>query len=103
MIALLSEVSIIYISAECKIELRSYGSKHSSQFFLTTHLCVLTRITRQLQLIYGRSAYRMTALLSDTFLVWFTVAKGIHLENYGPRQPSVVHRYQPVCVYSKPV
>ena len=44
-------------------------------FFPMSHLCVLTCKTWKLQLIYGWSAYQMTALLSKTFLVWFTVAR----------------------------
>ena len=41
----------------------------------------------------------MTALLSKTFLVWFTLAREIQLESYGPRYASVgVHVLQ-VCIY----
>ena len=46
-------------------------------FFPIIHLCILTHITWKLQVIYGHSAYGMTAVLSETFLVWFTVAREI--------------------------
>ena len=61
-------------------------STHCS-FFLISHLCVLTHITRKLQVMYGRSAYQMTVLLSETFLVWFRVAREIQLlKNYIYRE-----------------
>ena len=63
------------VRAGCKIQLVSYGSKHSLKFFLVSHLCVLTHLTCELQVTYVRSAYWMSGLLSDTFLVWFTVAR----------------------------
>ena len=100
--ALLLQISIVCVWAGCEIPLVSYGSKHSLEFFLISHLCVLTCITWQLQVIYGRSAYQMTALLLDTFLVWFTVAREIQLESYNTRHALVVLWYKLVCVY-KPV
>ena len=48
-------------------------NSHCSLFPISL-LCVLTRITLELQAIYECSAYRMTALLSKTFLVWLRVA-----------------------------
>ena len=59
-------------------------SSHGSVFPIS-HLCILTHITWKLQIIYGCSAYRTTALLSKTFLVWFGVAWEIWLESYDPR------------------
>ena len=32
-------------------------------------LCVLTRVTRKLLVVYGHSTYRMTALLSEMFII----------------------------------
>ena len=98
----------LYISNECStigdsFFLVSYGSKHSSQFFPISHLCILTHITWQQQVIYRHSAYRMTSLLSNTFLVWFRVAREIQMESYGPRHASVVLWYKLVCVYCKPI
>ena len=43
-------------------------STHRS-LFLIINLCVLTYITWKLQVIYGHSAYWMTTLLSDTFVL----------------------------------
>ena len=87
-----STVGNIYFlyRVECEVRLVSYGSKHSKQFFPLSHLWVVTCITWQ----YECSAYRITALLSDTLLAWFRVARYIQLENYGPRNTSVVLWYK---------
>ena len=45
MTTLLSEMSIFYVRAECKIQLVRYGSEHSSQFLVNKPLCVLTSLT----------------------------------------------------------
>ena len=37
--------------------------------------------------MYGRSAYRTTAILSETLFVWCRVACDIRLESYRPRHP----------------
>ena len=99
MTALLMTISIFCVRAGCKTWLVSYGSKHSSQFFQISHLYALTRINWKLRGIYGRSAYRMTALLPDTFLVWFRVAREIWLERYSPRSALVVLWYKIVCIH----
>ena len=105
MTAVLSEIPIFCVRAGCKIWFVSYmySSKHSSQFFPINYLCVLTRITWKLQVIYGCSARWMTALLLDTFLVWFRVAREIQMESYGSRHISVVLWDKLVCVYCKPI
>ena len=74
-------------------------------FFPISHLCVLTCITWKLQVIYGHSAYRMTALLLETFLVWFRVAWEIRLESYmyRPRHASGILWYNIACIYCQPV
>ena len=103
--ALLSEMFIFCVRVGCVIQLVSYGSKHASQSlyhkpFVRT---VLQRITWKLQVIYGCSAYQMTVLLSETFLVWFRVAWEIRLESYGFRHSLVILWYNIVCVYHKPI
>ena len=101
--ALLSVMSIFRFKAGCEIRLVSYGSKHASySFFPISSLRVLTSITWKLQVIYGRSAHRTTALLSETFLVWLRVAWEIQLETNVRRHESVVFWYNIVCLY-KPV
>ena len=57
---------------------------HRSGFSIS-NLCMVTCITWKLQVICGRPAYRMTALLLETFLVHFRVAWEIRLEIYVPR------------------
>ena len=42
--------------------------KPHHSFLLRSYLCIFPRITWELQVIYGRSTYRMTALLSKTSL-----------------------------------
>ena len=59
--------------------------------------------TWKVQDIYGCSADRTTAILSETFFVWFRCAREIWLESYGPRHKSVVLWHNIVCVYCKPV
>ena len=44
-----------------------------------------------------------TAILSESFLVWFRVAWNIRLESYDPKHASVALWYNIVCVYCKPV
>ena len=102
MTALLTKMSIFCVRAGCEIRLLSYVSKHSSQFQLIRHLFMLTCNTWKLQVIHGRSAYRITVLLSETFLhvVWFRVAREIQLESYGPRYAPVVFSYI-ACVHCK--
>ena len=101
MTALLSEISIFCVRAGCEIRLMTYGSKHSLQFLLISHLCVLTCITWKLHVVYGHSAYQMTALPSDTFLVWFRVARS----NWRAMAQTCISLlwYKVVCVYCKPV
>ena len=45
----------------------------------------------------------MTALLIETFLVWFRVASEICLESYGPKHASVFSDTTLCFVYCKPV
>ena len=106
--ARLSEMSILYVRAGCEIHvwLASYThvapNMHCSVFSIR-HLCILTHIVWKLLVVHKCSAYRMTALLSETFLEWFRVACVIRLESYSPRHTSVVLWYNNVCVYRKPV
>ena len=58
---------------------------HHSLFLI--HHFVHTCLTWKLQVVhvYGFSTYWPTALISETFLLWFKVACEIQLESYGPR------------------
>ena len=81
-IALLLEMSFFYVTVGCEIWMLTYGSKHAPQSLSISHLCICTCtycrcITWKLQVICGRSTYRMTGMLSETFFVWFRVAWGI--------------------------
>ena len=58
--------------------------------FSVSCLCILTCIAGKLQVIYGRSAYWMSALPPETFLKWYRVAWEIWLESYILRNVSVV-------------
>ena len=64
----------------------------------TTRLLHICCIVRQK---YGRSAYQMTALVSETFFVWFRVAWEVKLESYGPRHASVILWYNILCICCK--
>ena len=71
-------------------------------FFVISHLCILTPITWRLQVIYGRSPYWMTALLSEIFLVGFRVAQEIQMDSYGLRHVSFILWYKMVRLNCKP-
>ena len=76
MTALLSKMSIFCIRAWSRYDWRVMVPNPHHSLFPISHLCVLIHITWKLQVtrIYGRSVYQTTALLLDTFLVWFRVA-----------------------------
>ena len=71
--------------------------------FPISYLCLITCIIWKLQVVYVCSTYQKTALLSETFLVWFRVSWEIRLESYGSRHASVILWYNIVCLYCKPV
>ena len=75
--ARVSEMAIFWVRAACKIWLVSYGSERASQ-----SLSADNPLVHNLKITGGNgcSAYRVTALLSKTFLVWFRVAWDIRLE-----------------------
>ena len=99
---LLSEMYIFCVKAGFEIQIVSYTSKHGLQslsdrpFYVYS---VLRRITWKLQVVHECSAYRTTAILSETFFVCFRLALGIRLKSYGPRHASVVFWYHIVCIY----
>ena len=102
--ASLSEMSIFCVRVGCEIRMNSHASKHTSQSlsaepFLRINTG-LRHIRWKLQVIYGRSAYRTTAILSETFFVWFRVALEIRLGSYGPRHASVSLWYNILCAYT---
>ena len=93
--------SVFELDARHNLQVMAPNTNHS--FFPISHLCLLTYMALKLQVIYGRLAYQMSALQSETFLVWFTVAWEIRLKHYCPRYPLVILWYKIVCVYCKPV
>ena len=109
MTALLSEMPSFCVRAGCEIRMASYtcmSPKTHRSLFPMSHFCVysvLRHITWKLQVICGRSAYRTTAILSETFFVWFRVALEIWLESYGLRHASAVLWYSIVCIYCNPI
>ena len=103
MTALLSKMYILCVRAECEIRMVSYASKHALQSLSDKPYSVFRHKTQKLKVICGRSAYWTTAMLSETFFVWFRVAREIRLGNYSPRHASVVLWYSIVCVDFKPV
>ena len=97
-----STIGDIYVCvrARCEIRMVSYTSKHAMQSlsdkpFLRIQ-CTKTHNSK-LQILCGCSSYRTTAILSETFFVWFRVALEIQLESYGLRHSSVIIWYV-VCV-----
>ena len=84
------------------IRLTSYASKHTSHSLSGkpfVHTLVLRHIIWKPQVISGHSAHRMTAILAETFFVWFRVALEIWLESYVPRYASVFSDAT-LCVYT---
>ena len=93
--------TVLELDVKCEWRVIAPNMHHS--LFPISHFCILTHITWKLEVIYGRYAYRMTVLLSKTFLQCFRVAWEIRLESYGSRHASVVLWFNIVCVYCKPV
>ena len=75
---------------------------HRSLFPIRHLACayILTLITRKLQVVYGHSLHRTTALLSKIFVVWFRVAWEIRLESSVPRHESRSFSDTTLCVYT---
>ena len=71
--------------------------------FPISHFCVYSALRQtawKLQVICGSLAYWTTALLSETFFVWFRVALEIQLESYSLRHASVVLWYTTLYAYT---
>ena len=99
--ALLFEMSIMWVRAGYEIWMASNASKHTLQSFSYNRSWVYSlfrHITWKVQVIFGHSAYRTTAMLLGTFLMWFRVALEIRLESYGLRHASLVLWYNIVCI-----
>ena len=63
---LLSEIFFFLVRAACKLRwVNMHVSKRMPQFFLYAILCIITRTTCKLEVMYGCSTYRMAALLSE--------------------------------------
>ena len=95
---LLSEMSIVCVRAGCEIQLVSYGSKHALQS-LSNKQFVYTCITWKLQVMYGCSAYQITALLSETFLVCLELHER---SNWKATSPNMHQSFsdKTFCVYT---
>ena len=96
--ALLSEIPILWVRAECEIQRMGYGSKDTSQSlsFCYDISCLLTCITQKLQVIYGCSAVWTTAPLLEMSIFWVRPACEIQLASYGSKHPfQICH----LCIY----
>ena len=71
-----------------------------NSFFLVSHLCIITGINWKLLVIYICSAYRTTALHTETFLVWFRIAREIQLESYTRPDTHQSFSDTKLCVYT---
>ena len=105
MTALLSEMSTFCVrELNARYNWWVMAPKTHCSLFPISYLYVFTCITWELQVIYGRSAYWMTALLLETFLVCFRVTWEIQLERYNPSMhQSFSLSYNIVCIYCKPI
>ena len=81
MTALLSEVILFLVTAACELRSVSYGSKHVTDSFLYTILCVLARTTWKLKVVW-HSTYWITALLSEVSIPWVRAVGEIWLASY---------------------
>ena len=86
---LLSEMSIFWVRAACKLKSVSYGSRRIWQSLRYTIFCVLTCIARKLQVVYGHSRYQTTALLSEMSIFWVRAPCEIWLASYGSKCTSL--------------
>ena len=104
MTAWVSEMSIFALKLDVRYDWRVMAPSTCCSFFSISHLCVLTHITWKLQVIFGRSAYQMIALLSETFLAWFTVAREFNWRATAPEtHQSFSDATLCVYIYCKPV
>ena len=72
------DISTLLVRAVCELLTASYGFRHASQPLSDTVLYVFTLVTSKLQVVWGRSTYRMPVLLSEMSIICRPV--GI---NYG--------------------
>ena len=103
MTTLLSKMSLSMLELDMSYNWWVMAPNMHRSVLLRSYLWVLTCITWKLQVMYGRSAYRITALLLEIFFVWFRIEWEIWLENYGPRHISFILCYNIVCIYCKPI
>ena len=106
MTPLLSEMSIFCVRGGWQILMVRYASNVHRSLFPISYFCiysVLRHINLKTQVICGSLAYRTTAILLETFFLWFKVALEIQLESYGPRHTPVIFWCDIVCVYCKSV
>ena len=92
---LLSEMAFFELKLIARNDWRVMAPNTHRTIFPISHLCV-----RKLQVVFGRCADRTTALISETFLLWFRVA----WESYSPRNAFAVLWFNSiVTIYCKPV
>ena len=82
------EISTFCVRAACEMRLASYESKHALQPLRYDILCVLTLITRKVQLVYGCSTYQTTALLLVMSIFCVKAGCKIWLVSYGSKHAS---------------
>ena len=79
---------LFFVRAGCEWQMARYGSKHTSQSlsnkpFVHTYTQNL-KTSGHTVYMYGCSAYQMTAILLETFFVWFKITWKIQLESSTP-------------------
>ena len=98
MTAPLSEISILWVGAVCKIHTASYGTNTHHNHFPTRHLCVLTLITPKVQVVYEHSTHRTTALLSEMTIFIVRAGWETWLPSYGSKYASECLSDSHLCV-----
>ena len=98
-----SEMPISVLELDARYELWVMIPNMHHSLCPINHLCIVTCIMWKLEVICGRSAYRTTAILSETFFVRFRFAWEIWLESYGLTHASDILWYHIVCIYCKPI
>ena len=95
--AQLSEMSISWVRAVCKIRLASYGSKYPSQSLCNTpFVCTYTLNSKTTSRTRTFCISKDCSTIGDISCVVYGVAWEIRLETYGHRHASVVLRYNVV-------
>ena len=88
MAALLSEISIFWVKLYARYDRWVIAPNMHRTSFQYDILCVHTFITPKLQVIYERSPYEMTVLLSEMCIICVRPGYKVQLVSYGSKLPS---------------